>query len=683
MRVSTKLLSIVTGTCIDCRTHLPLSRRLLRHVRCPECEEKHDRAVAADLERKKAQHDAGLNAYSATLGQLRLGVDLRVVLPRIAATASVVALSDAEIKALNERAFASYLGEATADDVITREEDTMLGAVGQGLGIRMTADQWARYQVAAANAGLLPVVSQSQIMLDGDEASHVEIPVRLLTKRVITERRTNFNSMSFPLGQSGVRYRVGQARSRTVVVGTRTEVEDTGLLAVTSKRIVFAGREKTLEFRHGRLVGLRLFSDGLGLQIANRQSIPTFQTNAREVDVLAALINAAVGQSRGTFRPAQAAPVRPIAVGPAPELPDPGHDAPNHSSTLRPEATVGMPDASLSAEANDAGSTRSAGEPAAATEVEVRVDRDDVGSQRILQELAKIPGVEKEVSTLSSQYQLGVGTTSSLAAALERAIDAYRSLDLQPPDGPLPPSITPQLPSDIPAAEPPARFREVNQTFETTLAHLRDIGLSERNAEDLREDFRRGLMNEAQLRGVEILLMARSGSQPSPARTEPAERQQPDAPTPSVDDEQRQTDAVAYYLLNTNYSNDPADDDYMLANRKAAAFFDPWKHKIEWLTQNDYVFLYRNGAGIVAFGQATGSLETRAYHSDPNAEGEEYAMGLDPFYVLRQPMSAASIKEVAARNVSFRQTMITLDTATGAKIRSALLGEVGAPPSGA
>lgn len=35
-----------------------------------------------------------------------------------------------------------------------------------------------------------------------------------------------------------------------------------------------------------------------------------------------------------------------------------------------------------------------------------------------------------------------------------------------------------------------------------------------------------------------------------------------------------------YFILNTNYSNDPADDKDMIVNKKAAAYYDPWKKSI-------------------------------------------------------------------------------------------------------
>lgn len=81
-----------------------------------------------------------------------------------------------------------------------------------------------------------------------------------------------------------------------------------------------------------------------------------------------------------------------------------------------------------------------------------------------------------------------------------------------------------------------------------------------------------------------------------------------------------------YYILNTNYGNDPDDDKNMLENRKASAFSDPWKYKIERLVKGDIVFLYRSGAGIVAMGEATGDLKKGPHKGDPTHRDDEYSM---------------------------------------------------------
>jgi hypothetical protein len=128
---------------------------------------------------------------------------------------------------------------------------------------------------------------------------------------------------------------------------------------------------------------------------------------------------------------------------------------------------------------------------------------------------------------------------------------------------------------------------------------------------------------------------------------------------------------MAFYLLNTNYGNEPADDADMLAHEKAAAFFEPWKRKIERLERDDVVFLYRSGQGLVAFGWASGELDVGDYHGDPRAPGEEFSMRLDPFVRLPSPLTAREMKLAAARNISFQQTMVMLDEPTGRRLLDA------------
>src|ERR671933_533070 len=106
----------------------------------------------------------------------------------------------------------------------------------------------------------------------------------------------------------------------------------------------------------------------------------------------------------------------------------------------------------------------------------------------------------------------------------------------------------------------------------------------------------------------------------------------------------------------------------MVSRGRAAAFFAPWKHQIERLERGDVVFLYRSGEGIVAFGRASGRLEVGAYHGDPAAAEEEYAMPLDGFAVLDAPLTAAEMRWVAQRNISFQQTMSALPAEAGARI---------------
>ncbi|HHQ4655168.1 TPA: hypothetical protein ACSPZZ_004457, partial [Aeromonas hydrophila] len=95
-----------------------------------------------------------------------------------------------------------------------------------------------------------------------------------------------------------------------------------------------------------------------------------------------------------------------------------------------------------------------------------------------------------------------------------------------------------------------------------------------------------------------------------------------------VDDNPYEDIAEGYYILNTNYNNNKEDHNDMIKNKKCAAYFEPWKYKIERLNKGDVVFLYQSGVGIVAFGEASGKLCLADYHGNPDYKNEEYYMKL-------------------------------------------------------
>lgn len=120
-----------------------------------------------------------------------------------------------------------------------------------------------------------------------------------------------------------------------------------------------------------------------------------------------------------------------------------------------------------------------------------------------------------------------------------------------------------------------------------------------------------------------------------------------------------------YYVLNTNYRNDPSDDEDMIKSHKAAAYFDPWKRNIEKLKRNDRIFLYRSGTGIVATGLASGKLEKKSYHGEDKYKDEEYSMKLSKFKELKEPLTASDIRKITGKKSPFRSTMCALDKNSG------------------
>lgn len=127
--------------------------------------------------------------------------------------------------------------------------------------------------------------------------------------------------------------------------------------------------------------------------------------------------------------------------------------------------------------------------------------------------------------------------------------------------------------------------------------------------------------------------------------------------------------AEGYYILNTNISNDRIDHEDMLANHKAAAYFDPWKYKIERLSKGDVVYLYQSRVGIVAVGKADGKLVKSSYQGNPEHHEEEYHMKLLDFHKVDPPMTAAEVKRITGIDYIFMQTMFGLHATGGKDIR--------------
>lgn len=123
-----------------------------------------------------------------------------------------------------------------------------------------------------------------------------------------------------------------------------------------------------------------------------------------------------------------------------------------------------------------------------------------------------------------------------------------------------------------------------------------------------------------------------------------------------------------YYILNTNRQGGIEDEEEMLKEKKAAAYFEPWKNKIEYLRKGDTVFLYSSGTGIIAKGIATGELKKKNYRNNIEHEDEEHFQKLKDFKVLSKPISAPEIKKIGETDYVFMQTMFGVDEQTGKKL---------------
>jgi hypothetical protein len=143
-------------------------------------------------------------------------------------------------------------------------------------------------------------------------------------------------------------------------------------------------------------------------------------------------------------------------------------------------------------------------------------------------------------------------------------------------------------------------------------------------------------------------------------------------------EDQAEGQGDGFYVVNTNWRGGREDDAAMLREKKVAAYFTPWKYKIERLRRGDHVFLYRSGSGIVAVGTADGKLRKAPYHGKPEHKDEEYSMGLLDFRLVDPPLTAADIKGIAEKPaLVFLQTMFSLDRRSGERLYEAARAPAG------
>jgi hypothetical protein len=210
-------------------------------------------------------------------------------------------LSDKDRARLGQAAVETYAKRILEDDALSDPERFAFWDLWSAFGLvadesptlRELADD---LYVASANAGSLVSIPDPQLIAHADEHVHLERPASLIRDVAVREWQGGSQGVSFRIAK-GVSYRVGAVRARSVVVGTEKQVQDSGLLAVTSKRVVYLGKQKTFEFLFSKLLNLDVYNDGIVFHVSNRQNAPMFRVDNGHL--VAGIVNAAAQMALG------------------------------------------------------------------------------------------------------------------------------------------------------------------------------------------------------------------------------------------------------------------------------------------------------------------------------------------------------------------------------------------------
>jgi hypothetical protein len=216
---------------------------------------------------------------------------------RLRSAAGAAGIRDRKVPKLQDQAFRGLASRLLADDILTADEEQEFLAVASALGYDQSVLD-TRFQdvvdhllIAKINDGRLPVIDAPRAITKPGEVVHAEVAAALMKEVVHREYRGGGSGVSVPIGL-GVRVRTGGFRGRSVVVGTSLQPADTGILSVTSQRVLYHGQRKTQESRLDRLVSLEAFNDGVRIGVSNRQNASLYRVGSGPL--VAAFVNGAL-----------------------------------------------------------------------------------------------------------------------------------------------------------------------------------------------------------------------------------------------------------------------------------------------------------------------------------------------------------------------------------------------------
>ncbi len=254
----------------------------------------------SDRREKKERERAALDRFTQIAGLIATGGWERVALALEQLKADAALVNDVpprERLRIASDSFRSFAGVALADDKLSVPEERDVVFVAEALEIDLQSnfpDVFARLLVAKVNDGRLDSIQNPERLLPKKgEVVHRQVAAALLKEVAIRQWQGGYGGVGFRVAK-GVTFRTGQVRGKSVVVGSEIKIDDTGILTVTSSRVVFLGDRKTVDIPFTKLVGLEVFSDGVTLQSSSRQNAVLLRVTEGMGEVVAATINAAM-----------------------------------------------------------------------------------------------------------------------------------------------------------------------------------------------------------------------------------------------------------------------------------------------------------------------------------------------------------------------------------------------------
>lgn len=209
-------------------------------------------------------------------------------------------LTDKDIENIKHQLFSLALKATQVDGDLTEKEETELLNIQKYLSISDNEIVNEKKEIdrlrlmSRIKNGDIPPITVVNLVLQKGEIGYWSEPSTLVEEKVINRRYEGGSSgVSFRV-MKGVSYRVGSYRGRTITDMGKVVVDD-GDLIITSKRLIFRGRNKSFGILLGKLLDIHFFKDGLQVTEANKSKPRMFGFRGSEnTEIMTAIMTQSI-----------------------------------------------------------------------------------------------------------------------------------------------------------------------------------------------------------------------------------------------------------------------------------------------------------------------------------------------------------------------------------------------------
>lgn len=119
------------------------------------------------------------------------------------------------------------------------------------------------YEAAQLRQSGAPAV-ESPLVLKAGERAYLSVPATLARMVSRTHYVGGSSGFSFPIGHTGIRYRVGSFRGQPVHQESLTKL-DSGTFVATNQRVAYVGRTKSVAFPLSKVLHVEVYNDAISI----------------------------------------------------------------------------------------------------------------------------------------------------------------------------------------------------------------------------------------------------------------------------------------------------------------------------------------------------------------------------------------------------------------------------------